>query len=76
MAEYKKKNRWTYKQEQFIMNNYHEMKDEEMANALGRTLKSVRHKRQRLELEKISAGKGVLMTSKKFLSIQENKEKI
>lgn len=59
---YQKKVRWTVKQEMFILNNYKSMKDYQMANILGRSLKSVRHKRQRLELEKMSYGRGKLMT--------------
>ena len=71
---YKRKIRWTAKQEMFILNNYKKMKDCQMAEILGRSLKSVRHKRQRLELEKMSYGKGVVMTPDQVASHGNNKE--
>ncbi len=55
---YKRKDRWTAAQIQFILENYRTMKDNEMAFILGRSLKSVRHKRIRLSAEKASNGKG------------------
>ncbi len=49
---YKKKDRWTHNQEEYIRRNWETMKDEEMAVILGRTFKSVRLKRRRMGLEK------------------------
>lgn len=55
---YKAKPRWTANQIQFMLDNYRTMKDEELAYIFGRTLKSVRNKRQRLDYDKTSSGKG------------------
>lgn len=49
---YVKKSRWTANQTNFLRANYQTITDEEMAKALGRTLKAVRRKREEMELEK------------------------
>ena len=56
---YKSKPRWTHAQEQFLLDNYGTMKDEDIAVALGRSLKSVRRKREQEELIKLS-GRGIV----------------
>lgn len=48
--KYNKKDRWTVNQENFIRANWQDMKDEQFAIILGRTLKSVRLKRRRMGL--------------------------
>lgn len=51
---YKSKPRWGARQENFIRENYEKLADEEIATILGRTLKSVRRKRERMLLKKAS----------------------
>lgn len=55
---YKQVFRWTPTQEQYVRDNYKTMKDEQIAVVLGRTKKSVTLKRQRIECEKTSGGRG------------------
>jgi hypothetical protein len=52
MAGYRAKPRWTARQEAYVIENYGKMKDEEIANILGKTVKSIRRKRERLHLKK------------------------
>ena len=49
---YKEKARWTATQERFVKDNYEKMTDEQISNAIGRSLKSVRRKRERMLLAK------------------------
>jgi hypothetical protein len=51
---YNKKNRWTEAQLMFLRDNHEKLKDEQIAEILGRTLKAVRLKRARLLLKKAS----------------------
>lgn len=55
---YQEKNKWTAAQLNYLISNYQTMKDEEIANALNRTVKSVRQKRARLKLAKVN-GRGL-----------------
>lgn len=57
--QYRTKPRWTQKQLNFLVDNWHKMKDEDIATALGRTLKSVRKKREYMELKKKN-GRGIV----------------
>ena len=57
MSGYAEKARWTAKQVNFLVNNWDTMKDQAIADVLGRSLKSVRRKREELELHK-QEGKG------------------
>ncbi len=57
---YKTKPRWTLKQTEYLADNAYILKDEEMASALGKTLKSVRRKRQNLEIKK-GFGRGLVI---------------
>lgn len=66
MENYNRKERWTANQVKFLKENFHNMKDEIIAEVLGRTVKSVRHKRQRLDLDKASAGTGVVISKKEY----------
>ena len=56
---YKRKERWTANQINFLKDNWKTMNDDEIASVIGRTRKSIRHKRQRLGLEKVGLGRGV-----------------
>lgn len=58
MAGYRAKPRWSARQENFIRENYEKIPDEQIATTLGRTLKSVRRKRERMLLKKES-GRGI-----------------
>ena len=51
---YTMKPRWTAKETNFLVENYLRLKDEEIAAALGKTLKSVRRKRENMLLIKPS----------------------
>jgi len=55
--DYKQKPRWTYVQTEYLKTNCDKITDEEIAETLGKTLKSVRRKRQRLGMEKVE-GRG------------------
>lgn len=55
---YQRKTRWTPSQENIIRDNYHHMTDEQLAAILGRTLKAVRRKRERMGLPKCQ-GRGI-----------------
>lgn len=57
---YQTKPRWTRAQEDFLLNNYEDLTDEEIAVILQRTLKSIRRKRERMGLPKAS-GRGICM---------------
>ena len=59
MAAYQARPRWTARQLNYLVENWDTMKDEDIANTLGRTLKSVRRKRERLELKK-ACGRGIV----------------
>jgi hypothetical protein len=54
---YQPKPRWTNRQEHFVRTNCHKMTDQEIADILGKTLKSVRRKRERMIIPKKS-GRG------------------
>lgn len=56
---YNPRPRWTARQLNYLMDNWDTMKDEDIANTLGRSLKSVRRKRERLALKKAS-GRGII----------------
>lgn len=49
---YLEKPRWTANQENFIRENWDKMKDYEIAEVIGRSLKSIRRKRERMLLPK------------------------
>lgn len=49
---YIEKSKWTAEQINFLTEYYEKMTDQEIADMLGRTRKSVRRKRERLGLEK------------------------
>lgn len=51
---YQPKRRWPKSQEIFLKDNYGHMKDEQIADILKRSVKSVRRKRERMELPKES----------------------
>jgi hypothetical protein len=51
------KPRWTQRQVNFLIDNAYVLKDEEIATILGKTLKSVRRRRERLEIKK-AMGRG------------------
>lgn len=52
IMSYSERPRWTASQVNFIQENYHKMSDEQIANIIGRTKKSVRRKRERMLLKK------------------------
>lgn len=51
------KPRWTQRQVNFLIDNAYVLKDEEIATILGKTLKSVRRRRERLQIMK-ACGRG------------------
>ena len=51
--------RWTQAELEFVKTNSADMRDEDMATALNRTLKSVREQRRRLNIIKKS-GRGIV----------------
>lgn len=51
---YQERNRWTEKQKMFLEDNFERYTDEQLAEMIGRSLKSIRRKRQRLTLKKAS----------------------
>lgn len=51
--------KWTARQVNFLAENWDKMSDEQMSVILGRTLKSVRRRRERLELKK-ACGRGIV----------------
>lgn len=57
--QYRTKPRWTQKQVNFLIENWDKMKDEDIAASLGRSLKSVRKKREYMELKKKN-GRGIV----------------
>lgn len=59
------RNKWTSKQVNFLVENWDTMSDEKIADALGRTLKSVRRKRERLQLKK-ACGRGIVASREKY----------
>lgn len=59
LMAYQQKNRWTARQVNYLIENWDTKKDTDIAETLGKTLKSVRRKRERLELKKAS-GRGVV----------------
>jgi hypothetical protein len=56
---YRPKTRWTARQVNYLLEHWDTLKDEDIATNLGRTLKSVRRKRERLDLKKAS-GRGIV----------------
>jgi hypothetical protein len=56
---YQTKPRWTARQVNFLCENWDKMSDEQISEVLGKTLKSIRRKRERLQLKKAS-GRGVI----------------
>ena len=79
MGTYSEKNRWTEKQKMFVENNYDKYTDDQLAEMLGRSRKSVRRKRQRLMLRK-ACGRGICAKydsskeSVKITTVIENKD--
>lgn len=72
-----RKDRWTAKQKEFMLLNYKNMKDKDLASLLGRSIKSIRNKRQRLDCEKVSGGRGnykVVSLSKTISETEQIKE--
>ena len=57
--EYKTKPRWTARQVNFLIENAYSMKDQQIADVLGKTLKSVRRKRERYGMKK-GHGRGLV----------------
>lgn len=70
---YKEKRRWTARQVNFLVLNWDIMKDEEIAEALGKTVKSVRRKRERMELRKDS-GRGIVRPMSKENKFYNDKQ--
>ena len=58
MTGYTPKPRWSQRQKAFLIDNYANMKDEQIAQHIGRSIKSVRRMRERLGLKKMS-GRGI-----------------
>lgn len=56
---YQEKRRWTAKQVNFLIENWDTLRDEEIAQTIGKTLKSVRRKRERMLLRK-DLGRGIV----------------
>ena len=56
---YIKRNRWTAAQVNYLEQNWDKFSDEKMADHLGKTLKSIRRKRERMLLKKAS-GRGIV----------------
>lgn len=54
---YRSKPRWTWTQEQYLLKNAGTMHDIDIAQALGKTLKSIRRKREELGVRKVQ-GRG------------------
>lgn len=52
------KNKWTVAQVNLLMNNYGKLKDEEISEMTGKTLKAIRRKRAEMGLKKQS-GRGI-----------------
>jgi hypothetical protein len=69
---YVPRNKWTSKQVNFLIENWDTMSDEKIADALGRTLKSVRRKRERMQLKKAS-GRGIVSSLEKYKSGETTK---
>lgn len=59
MMAYQAKPRWTARQINFLIENAYTMKDEDIAEVLGKTLKSIRRRRERLGMAKVS-GRGLV----------------
>lgn len=55
---YKRKPRWTHTQTQFLKDHYDVLKDEQIARMLGKTLKSIRKKRENMGIVK-ECGRGI-----------------
>lgn len=47
------KRRWTHEDETFLSNNWGTRTDKELAGILGRSTKSIRRKREEMELRKV-----------------------
>lgn len=56
---YIRRAKWTAKQVNFLNENWDTMSDERMSEVLGKTLKSVRRKRERMLLKK-AHGRGIV----------------
>ena len=67
---YKPKPRWTKNQEIFLTENFYKLKDEELAQILGRSLKAVRRKREEMTLAKLN-GRGLV--GKREIQFEEEK---
>ena len=63
MSVYREKPRWTARQELFMKINFEKMTDEKIAEALGKSLKSIRRKRARMILPK-AKGRGICKAAK------------
>lgn len=66
---YQKKDRWTANQIDFLKQNYESLKDEEISAVVGRSLKSVRLKRQRMGLPK-AHGYAVCRSKEEWIRVQ------
>lgn len=67
--EYREKHRWTAAQENYLRENWHNVRDEDIATRLGKTLKSVRRKRERMLLKK-AGGRGIVKPLNPFVGKQ------
>ena len=70
---YKPKTRWTFRQLEFLRQHWDELSDEEIAEALGRTRKSVRRKRFRLNLIK-GNGRGIVIAREEQVKKRQTTE--
>jgi hypothetical protein len=66
---YKPKHRWTARQVQFLKENAYTMSDQKIADILGKTLKAIRRRRERLVMPKQS-GRGIVAARIKTIKIQ------
>ena len=68
---YRAKPRWTFRQLEFLRENWDKLSDEEIAEALGRTRKSVRRKRFRLDLIK-GNGRGIVIAKEEQIKQRQS----
>lgn len=64
MLNYRARPRWTLRQTTYLEQNCYSMKDEDIATALGKSLKSIRRKRENMELKK-ACGRGMVEKQEK-----------
>lgn len=72
MADYKAKARWSKAQELFMRDNWERLTDIQIAQVIGRTLKSIRRKRERMLLKK-AMGRIAKDKQVSFDNVTENK---